>query len=431
MGVNCTGWDPVHCPAPPTTPADVVNLGYVVNVVEDPAERRQVLSNAWDLTKKALLISARLTHEARGMKISPYGDGYMTRRRTFQKFYTQQELREWVDSTLDVACVPAAPGVVIAFRDQQSRQLFLSSTYRRALRIPSVRQSDVLYEEHKDLLDQLAAFVVDRGRIPAEGELPCAGAITQQVGSIRRAFGIVRRLFGDTEWETISNSRAEDLLVYLALDRFGGRPKFSDQPQAIQLDVKAFFGAYTRACTQADELLFSAGNMATVDEACRKAPTGKLTHDALYLHHDALSDMHAVIRVYEGCARNYVGLVEGANIVKLHRAKPKVSYLSYPDFDKDPHPALSGALVVDLLNLNVKYWDWTDSYNPPILHRKETFVPPDYPHQQKFARLTKQEERAGLYEKTASIGRAREWEILLKEKGLRLTGHRLLQQRET
>jgi hypothetical protein len=41
-----------------------------------------------------------------------------------------------------------------------------------------------------------------------------------------------------------------------------------------------------------------------------------------------------------------VGTVEGANLVKLHRLKPKVSYLAYPEFDGDP--ALAGALVVPL-----------------------------------------------------------------------------------
>jgi hypothetical protein len=36
----------------PRTPADVVNLGYVINVIEELAERRQALINAWELTRK-------------------------------------------------------------------------------------------------------------------------------------------------------------------------------------------------------------------------------------------------------------------------------------------------------------------------------------------------------------------------------------------
>jgi hypothetical protein len=39
MGIRSGGWDPVHRPEPPVEPAPVVNLGYVVNVIENPQER--------------------------------------------------------------------------------------------------------------------------------------------------------------------------------------------------------------------------------------------------------------------------------------------------------------------------------------------------------------------------------------------------------
>ena len=40
-GVDAKGWDPHHKPNVKQRPANVVNLGYVVNVVEDPIERQQ------------------------------------------------------------------------------------------------------------------------------------------------------------------------------------------------------------------------------------------------------------------------------------------------------------------------------------------------------------------------------------------------------
>src|SRR4051812_7015915 len=42
-GVHCAGWDPAHRPDAPRREADVVNLGYVINVIEDPAERAATL----------------------------------------------------------------------------------------------------------------------------------------------------------------------------------------------------------------------------------------------------------------------------------------------------------------------------------------------------------------------------------------------------
>jgi DNA phosphorothioation-associated putative methyltransferase len=129
----------------------------------------------------------------------------------------------------------------------------------------------------------------------------------------------------------------------------------------------------SRACEQGDALLFSAGNRAIVDEACRSATVGKLTADALYVHETAVAELPPVLRVYEGCARVLVGRVEGSNVLKLYRTKPAISYLSYPEFDSAAHPVLHGSLKVDLQSLRVKYRDYTSSANRPILHRKEQF----------------------------------------------------------
>ncbi|MBI4318052.1 MAG: hypothetical protein HY675_06150 [Chloroflexi bacterium] len=63
-----------------------------------------------------------------------------------------------------------------------------------------------------------------------------------------------------------------------------------------------------------------------------------------------------------------------------------------------------------------------------MLHRKETFVAGDYPGRDKFARLTAQEERHGLYAEPATIGTRNRWMELLEGKGLGLHGHRLVRQ---
>jgi hypothetical protein len=67
--------------------------------------------------------------------------------------------------------------------------------------------------------------------------------------------------------------------------------------------------------------------------------------------------------------------------------------------------------------------------NPPILHRKETFVAPDHPLRPKFARLTAAEEAKGLLDESHRIGTRNQWELALAEKGLSLRGHRLVLRR--
>src|ERR1044071_4044666 len=63
--ISCTGWDPVHRPRERKIPADVVNLGYVINVIEDLEERVSVLKEAWMLAQKLLIVSARLSIETK------------------------------------------------------------------------------------------------------------------------------------------------------------------------------------------------------------------------------------------------------------------------------------------------------------------------------------------------------------------------------
>jgi DNA phosphorothioation-associated putative methyltransferase len=426
QGFSCHGWDPIYAPNSPITSADLVNLGYVVNVIENPEERRTVLKDAWSRAHKVLIVSARLTGETNCDRTSSYEDGFLTKTGTFQKFFEQNELRLWIDSTLNESSAAAAPGIFYVFRDAELKYAFLSSRSRRIVAQPQQRRSDQLYEIHRPLFDHLAAFISERGRLPVQHELPLASELCQVAGSFRRAFAIIRRVSDGAQWQRISDARAQDLLVYMALARFEKRPRFSLLPESLQLDIRAFFSNYTRACALADKLLFSAGNRETIEEACRSSDLGKLTPTALYVHSDALGHLSPVLRVYEGCARTLVGNVETANIIKLHIQEPKISYLAYPEFEDQAHPALRFSLLAHLGTFQLDRRDYSESANPPILHRKEEFVSRDHPMRPRFARLTKQEVAHGLFEHPTDIGTRRAWEAILHEKGLRIKGHRLL-----
>jgi len=424
--INADGWDPHYRPAAPIRRADVVNLGFVVNVIENLQERTEAALGAWELAERVLLVAARLKHDARRTEYDDFADGGVSSRDTFQKLYDQSELREWIDTTLGVSSVPAAPGVFFVFRHEEDRQAYLASRYRRQRAAPKIRKSDVLFEQHRELLEPLVDFVTGHGRLPAGSEVFSFQTVAEEFGSLKQAFALIRRVTGKEQWDEIRQQRTEELLLYFALDRFSGRPKLSDLPEELQLDVKDFFGAYTRACTQADALLFEAGNMDRLNLAMEESPVGKRTGAALYVHVDALHLLPLLLRVYEGCGRVYVGQVEDANIIKLNRIEPKVTYLEYPEFDTDPHPALHRSMRAALGWCDIKWRDFTESNNPPILHRKETFLAPDDPRFEKFARLTKQEERYGLYDEPSIIGTREGWESVLEQRGVTLRGHRVV-----
>jgi DNA phosphorothioation-associated putative methyltransferase len=275
------------------------------------------------------------------------------------------------------------------------------------------------------------AAVAELGRLPEAEEYPAAEELVSRFGALKRAFALVRRVTGADEWDTLRRRRTEDLLVYLALARFRKRPLLSQLPRTLQRDLRAFFGTYVKACRLADEVLFRAGDAAAIDEACRRSPLGKLLPNALYVHRSALESLEPLLRVYEGCGRVYLGEIDGANVLKLHRFSGKISYLAYPDFETNPHPALLRCVKLSLRTRQLECYDYAQSDNPPVLHRKEAFLAADHPLYARFARLTAQEERVDLLAETASIGTRRGWEARLREAGWTLRGHRLIRVRPT
>src|SRR5262245_10641329 len=96
LGYVVDGWDPAYRPNANRLPAAVVNFGYVANVIEDPAERADALRSAWQLAQEVLVVAARPDWEARAVHGRPFGDGLLMGKGTFQKFYSQDELRSWI-----------------------------------------------------------------------------------------------------------------------------------------------------------------------------------------------------------------------------------------------------------------------------------------------------------------------------------------------
>lgn len=425
LGFDCSGWDPVHKPESRLQSAQVVNIGYVINVIEDQEERKDAIRGAWDLAQGILLVSARMSYENKPEAYAEYRDGCITSRSTFQKYFLQTELHGWIEDSLGAVAVPISLGVFAVFRDPTRREDFVASRFRRRS-TPRLRLSDKLFAEHRDLLDGLTAFYEEHGRLPEAGEWQCDSDIKEHFGSSKRAFQVVRRITGPDRWEAVRNDREDDLLIHLALAKFRKRPRMSDLSLTMQRDIRGLFGSYKTACEIADGLLMSVGDMDLINRLCGSSEIGKKTPNALYLHVDEIPSLAPALRVYEGCARAYYGMIDDANIVKLHRFKPKVSYLSYPGFEKIAHPVLTGTFVISLGSYQVRYRDYVESSNPPILHRKETMIAPGHPLYERFAKLTAQEERRGLLDDTSHIGTKNGWEDTLEQHKVQIKGHRVM-----
>jgi DNA phosphorothioation-associated putative methyltransferase len=432
MGLTSSGWDPHFRPDIPHRAADVVNLGYVINVIEDTAERREALINAWGLAQKVLIVAAQVLIDDRTRGVMAYGDGIITSRNTFQKYYEQEELKAYIDQVLGVDAIPIALGIYLVFRDDAQAETFRASRFRSRATAPRIRLKVSKFEEYRDRLQPLMDFYTDRGRLPTVEELGAEtlAPLQDTFGSIKRAFTVVLQATDAGEWDAIADKRRNDLLVYLALSHFGKRPKFKDLSPDLQQDIKALFGSYQQACTAADLMLMSLGRMELIEDRCRQSPVGQQRPNSLWVHVSALDQLDPLLRLYEGCASRTIGRPEEATVVKFHVQKPQITYLEFPNFDKEPHPALKTSMVISLRDLHVRYRDY-DSDNPPLLHQKDQTLTPDYPDYAKFAKLSQQEQKWGLLDDVKAIFDRGGWEQCLLEHGAELKGHRVVRRKQT
>ncbi|MFC1660910.1 DNA phosphorothioation-associated putative methyltransferase [Gemmatimonadota bacterium] len=425
QGFDVRGWDPHYFPDTVREASDIVNLGFVLNVIEEEDERVKVLAEAWGYATGLLIVAVRTQADRPNDPGSPTKDGFFTRLGTFQKFFEPGELSGLLAKTLEETPVQGAPGVALVFRNEIQRQQFLAKRFRRSRRVSSQDAAETVFRTEKELFGELVGFLAERGRPPEPDEWDGGDALLERLGSMRKAISVLKRVVGEDSIEEYRRQAAEDLSLFLALEKFGGRARFSQLDMSIRRDVRALFGSYRAACETADELLFSLGNPLLIDAACRDSGVGKLTGSALYVHRSALDSLDRVLRAYEGCARAMLGDLPESNVMKFHRRYPAVSYLSYPDFDRIGHPELRWAYFVDLRGLKATYEDFSERTNPPLLHRKEALVGPEYPRRAAFERLTGREEKLGLFDHPERIGTRRGWESALDELNVEVRGHRI------
>jgi DNA phosphorothioation-associated putative methyltransferase len=430
QGFISYGWDPYYFPYNHIIAADVVNIGYVINVIECQKERREALLKAWELTKQILIVSAQvlIDDERRGQV--PYNDGFITRRSTFQKYYQQEELKVYIDQVLAVDSIPIALGIYFVFRDPIQAENFRASRCRSRLSTPRVKYIDKRFEDYQELLQPLMNFFTERGRLPLPGEFPQEAELKAEFGRISRAFQVILQATDQQEWDMITEKRYSDLLLYLALQNFNESHKIKDIPPLILRDIKGLFGSYRKAKEAAEGMLFSLGNLSIINKCCEASPIGNKRGNAFYIHVSALPELDYRLRIYEGCASRTLGRMDGATLIKFHTKQPRISYLFYPDFDIDPHPSLHTSMHIDLRDLHVSYRDYADSNDPPVLHRKETVLTPDYPDYEKFAKLSQQEENWGLLDDMNNIKTRKAWQRCLEEHCVEIRNYRLYWQKD-
>jgi DNA phosphorothioation-associated putative methyltransferase len=375
-GLEALGWDPNFQPDADKINSDVVNIGFVINVIEDKDERLDALLGAWELAQKLLVVSAMLANESYIAQFQPYKDGVITSRNTFQKYYSQSELKEFIETSLDENAIAISPGIFFVFRDKNLEQEFQQNRQKRQyewkhLTAPepvSETQARLLFTQHETLFESFWKQCLNLGRLPAEDEFSEYKKITELVGSPKKVLKLLSGWYDVTELELAAEMRKEDLLVYFALAQFQKHKGYAQQPENLKRDIKAFFSNYIAALTEAKDLLFSIADTNVIESACVTTAdkvNGKINLEddkihSLIIEKAQLTNLPAVLRIYVGAALQLHGDADEIHEIKIHINSGKVTFLSYKNWGASLTPALSERVKVDLSRQTISYFSYKD-----------------------------------------------------------------------
>jgi DNA phosphorothioation-associated putative methyltransferase len=421
LKIHAMGWDPFHLPNNPIVRSDIVNLGFVLNVIEDPNERSETLRVAFSLARKMLIVSVRVEH---GIDSSQeFSDGIITSKGTFQKIYAQAEFREYVEAVLNHKVHVAGIGIVYIFSNSDAESEFLAAqAFSRRL----AYRTELIEEFANDTAGKKFIRLANNlGRVPLPSEFKSYRRLIDRFGSPHRIERLALAKINPLSFQGSKEQKREDLLTYMAMIRLQGLkvPPMRSLPTAIQADLKSLWRDYHSALSEAESFLFSIGQPEVVKDAFAKVKNGKRVFDDLYIHRSLEDELPPLVRLMIFAGRQIVGDI-GHNVIKLSVDGRKVSFLHYTNFDDDPHPSLRFGMRVYLPKATYQIRDFSNSLNPPILHRKDSFVSPSYPYYSVFHELSLSEERAGLLSRN-DIGFRRQWEELLESQNIQIEGHTL------
>lgn len=351
-GVAAAGWDPHFQPDAERTSAEVVNLGFVLNVIERPAERMEALRAAWALTERVLAVSTMIVGQVPVSSLRPLGDGYVTARGTFQKYYQHAELRSLIAATVGVTPVAIAPGIFFAFRRPEDEQEFLlerragrrlSTVGYRIPRPPSERARPTLApvsERIEDVIAEVRDLALRRGRLPHADEL--SGEALAKLVSERVAFTRALQAANDAgldpaELAAAAEARREDLLVHYALALLNRSTSAARPSPMMVRDIRAHFGSQKEVSAQAMDYLQALGDETRVREAIAQAEAaglGIVDHRQRLVVAGARAEaLPGVLRCYFGCASFLAGEPDEAFVFRIDPGRRRVVMWPLPQPD--------------------------------------------------------------------------------------------------
>lgn len=380
-GVEAMGWDPHFAPEAPRREAVIVNLGFVLNVIEDPAERVVSLKGAWALATRVLVVSVMIVGAVPVDGLRQFGDGYLTARGTFQKYFQQAELKATLTQVTGVEPVALAPGIFALFRSPEDEQDFLlerrrgrrasTSAYRADRPARGAAARPQLADRIATAIDAIAGFALERGRLPHSDELPpgihdiLAAERVSFVRAIEASLdvGIDAELFARA-----ASVRREDLLVHQALNILNRSRTAARPSPAMVRDIRQHFGSQQQFAEHALEYLHALADphrTVTAMQRASDAGLGAIDEDGrMVIDSERVAELEGVLRCYVGCALYLSGDIEQDHIVRLDPLRRRTTLFPLMG-RRQPFPETAKSVTIDLKRQDVTVRD-----DPRVLVRK-------------------------------------------------------------
>ena len=109
-------------------------------------------------------------------------------------------------------------------RRSSTRASFLAGRQRRVAPTLYAKRPEVLIERHRAHFDAILPFFLRRGRLPSVDEVPEVGDLYRTVPGLDALLEAVRVAVGPETFDALVAASREDVLIYLALAKFDGRP---------------------------------------------------------------------------------------------------------------------------------------------------------------------------------------------------------------
>lgn len=387
LGVSALGWDPHFNPDPSLLKkSDIVNLGFVLNVIEDKQERIDVLKDAYELTEQCLSVAVMLHSQNDTAATIPFNDGQITTRQTFQKYYSQTELESLLINVLGVNPIAAAPGVFFVFKNEAleqdfllKRQLGIIQDYEPQNLLSKENEKKEKSEQILRLNQNLVKHILNFARKPQLEELP--RYFRQQLEksgiSYRRIFSTASQSITEEDLQKAVLLKKEQLSLFFAMYLFSTRPKYRSLNNGLQKDIKLHFGSMKELEAKAKDLLYSLGENELIYSDIQKAVDDRLGYsdgDKFTFNARNLNKIPLRLRGIMSVAERLSGKIDDVDLIKIHIETKKVSYLSIDKFGSSPLPRVLGRTIVDFRDNKIATFEHTKDGKVKVVYLKSRFM---------------------------------------------------------